>query len=123
MGARGYIVCGLRNAWSFCSAPHGAGRRHSRGEAKRLFTAEDLAAQTAGVECRKDLKVLGEISSAQGDFDWRGVYEWQGRVEEAAKTCSKQKPEREGMVNTFTLEARRRAFWSSPTAAAAAVRS
>ena len=36
----------------------------SRGAAKRQFKVEDLAAQTAGVECRKDADVIDEIPGA-----------------------------------------------------------
>lgn len=69
MGTRSYIVRGLGNPESFCSASHGAGRRLSRGEAKRTFTAADLAAQTNGVECRKDDEVIDEIPAAYKDID------------------------------------------------------
>jgi tRNA-splicing ligase RtcB len=41
----------------------------SRGAAKRSFTVEDLEAQTAGVECRKDLSVLDEIPGAYKSID------------------------------------------------------
>jgi tRNA-splicing ligase RtcB len=64
MGTRSYIVKGLGNRAAFNSASHGAGRRMSRGQAKRAFTREDLAAQTAGVECRKDAGVIDEIPGA-----------------------------------------------------------
>jgi tRNA-splicing ligase RtcB len=64
MGTGTYIVRGLGNAQSFESAPHGAGRRMSRGEARRRFTTEDLASQTEGVECRKDAGVVDEIPGA-----------------------------------------------------------
>jgi tRNA-splicing ligase RtcB len=64
MGTGSYIVRGLGNADSFESAPHGAGRRMSRGEARRRFTAEDLVCQTEGVECRKDARVVDEIPGA-----------------------------------------------------------
>ena len=64
MGTRSYIVRGLGNPQSFESASHGAGRRMSRGEAKRRFNVKDLQAQTKGVECRKDQGVLDEIPSA-----------------------------------------------------------
>jgi tRNA-splicing ligase RtcB len=64
MGTRSYIVRGLGNPASFESASHGAGRRMSRGEAKRRFTVRDLQEQTKGVECRKDGGVLDEIPSA-----------------------------------------------------------
>jgi len=69
MGTRSYIVKGLGNPESFCSCSHGAGRRMSRGEAKRTFTLQDLAAQTAGVECRKDEGVLDEIPGAYKSID------------------------------------------------------
>lgn len=41
----------------------------SRGDAKRRFTALDLAEQTKGVECRKDTGVLDEIPAAYKDID------------------------------------------------------
>ena len=64
MGTRSYIVRGLGNTAAFNSASHGAGRRMSRGQAKRTFTTRDLERQTAGVECRKDSGVLDEIPGA-----------------------------------------------------------
>lgn len=64
MGTGTYIVRGLGNAEAFESAPHGAGRAMSRSEARRRFTAEDLACQTEGVECRKDVRVVDEIPAA-----------------------------------------------------------
>lgn len=69
MGTRSYIVRGLGNPDSFCSASHGAGRRMSRGAAKKAFTPADLADQTAGIECRKDAGVLDEIPGAYKDID------------------------------------------------------
>jgi tRNA-splicing ligase RtcB len=69
MGTKSYIVRGKGNVESFCSASHGAGRRMSRGAAKRAFTLADFAEQTAGVECRKDEAVLDEIPGAYKDID------------------------------------------------------
>lgn len=69
MGTRSYIVRGLGNPQSFESASHGAGRRMSRAAAKRKFTVDDLKAQTAGVECRKDQAVVDEIPGAYKDID------------------------------------------------------
>ena len=69
MGTRSYIVRGLGNAESFECASHGAGRRMSRGEAKRRFTVKDLREQTEGVECRKDGGVLDEIPAAYKDIE------------------------------------------------------
>lgn len=69
MGTKSYIVKGKGNQDAYCSCSHGAGRRMSRGEAKRTFTMHDFAAQTLGVECRKDVGVLDEIPGAYKDID------------------------------------------------------
>ncbi|MDE2100485.1 MAG: RtcB family protein [Patescibacteria group bacterium] len=69
MGAKSYIVRGKGNPDSFCSCSHGAGRRMSRGAAKKAFTLEDHALATAGVECRKDLEVIDETPGAYKDID------------------------------------------------------
>jgi tRNA-splicing ligase RtcB (3'-phosphate/5'-hydroxy nucleic acid ligase) len=68
MGTRSFIVRGLGNAMSFESASHGAGRKMSRGQAKKRFTVDDLREQTKGVECRKDGGVLDEIPGAYKDI-------------------------------------------------------
>jgi tRNA-splicing ligase RtcB len=64
MGTRSYIVRGKGNPESFESASHGAGRRMSRTQARKVFTTADLVEQTAGVECRKDAGVVDEIPGA-----------------------------------------------------------
>ena len=64
MGTHSYIVRGRGNAESFDSCAHGAGRRMSRGAAKRQFTTADLMEQTTGIECRKDAGVIDEIPDA-----------------------------------------------------------
>jgi tRNA-splicing ligase RtcB len=69
MGTRSYIVRGKGNPDSFQSCSHGAGRRMSRGQAKRTLTVADLTRQTAGVECRKDADVLDEAPAAYKDID------------------------------------------------------
>lgn len=69
MGTGSYIVRGLGNPDSFESASHGAGRRMSRNKARKTFTTKDLAAQTSGVECRKDSGVVDEIPGAYKDID------------------------------------------------------
>jgi tRNA-splicing ligase RtcB len=69
MGARSYIVRGKGNAQSFHSCAHGAGRKMSRGEAKRRFTLADHAEATAAVECRKDAGVIDETPMAYKDID------------------------------------------------------
>jgi len=69
MGTRSYIVRGKGCAESFNSCSHGAGRRMSRGAAKRKFTLADHAAATAGVECRKDAEMLDETPGAYKDVE------------------------------------------------------
>ena len=69
MGAKSYIVRGKGDPESFCSSAHGAGRRMSRTAATHQFTLADMAAQTAGVVCRKDRGVIDEIPGAYKDID------------------------------------------------------
>lgn len=69
MGAKSFIVRGKGNRESFCSCSHGAGRKMSRTQAAKMFTLEDHAVATAGVECRKDEGVLDETPAAYKDID------------------------------------------------------
>jgi tRNA-splicing ligase RtcB (3'-phosphate/5'-hydroxy nucleic acid ligase) len=69
MGAKSYIVRGLGNPLAFESASHGAGRRMSRGQARKTFRLSDLVRQTHGVECRKDGGVLDEAPKAYKNID------------------------------------------------------
>ena len=71
MGTRSYIVAGKGNPASWNSCSHGAGRRHSRTQAKKLFTSADLAAQMAGkVWLSKRAEALvDEIPAAYKDID------------------------------------------------------
>ena len=84
MGAKSYIVRDKGHADAYCSCSHGACRRMSRTEAKRVFSVADLAEQTAGVECRKDSGVLDEIPGAYKDID--AVMAAQGDLVEVAHT-------------------------------------
>lgn len=68
MGTGSYVVSGLGNPASFQSASHGAGRRMSRGAAKRAYTVDDLVEQTAGIESRKDAAIVDEIPAAYKDI-------------------------------------------------------
>lgn len=68
MGTGSYVVRGLGNDDSFQSASHGAGRRLSRGAAKRTYTVADLEEQTKGVESRKDQAIVDEIPGAYKDI-------------------------------------------------------
>ena len=69
MGARSFIVRGKGNPESFTSCSHGAGRAMSRTKAKKLFSVDDHATATAGVECRKDLDVIDETPGAYKAID------------------------------------------------------
>jgi tRNA-splicing ligase RtcB len=71
MGTRSYIVAGKGNPESWMSCSHGAGRRHSRTQAKKLFTSADLATQMAGkvwLSGRAEA-LVDEIPSAYKDID------------------------------------------------------
>lgn len=69
MGARSFIVRGKGNPESFESCSHGAGRRLSRGAAKRSITVEEHQAALIGVECRNDASTLDEAVHAYKDID------------------------------------------------------
>lgn len=69
MGTKSYIVRGKGNAEGLCSAPHGAGRRFSRTEARRRFTAADLADRMKGIEYRHGEAWVDEIPDAYKDVD------------------------------------------------------
>jgi len=69
MGAKSFIVRGKGNPESFNSCSHGAGRKMSRGEAKRRFSRQDLIESTEGVVCRKDTGVIDEIKHSYKNID------------------------------------------------------
>ena len=69
MGTRSYIVTGLENPTAFASAPHGAGRKMSRTQARKLYTMKDLDAAMAGIEFRRSGTLLDEIPHAYKNID------------------------------------------------------
>ena len=71
MGTRSYIVEGKGNEASWTSCSHGAGRRHSRTKARKLFTNADLATAMAGKVWLADRAgaLLDEIPAAYKDID------------------------------------------------------
>ena len=69
MGDLSYVVEGLGNPMSFNSAPHGAGRQHSRGSARKLFTMEDLEEKMAGIEWSHSSAFLDEHPNAYKPID------------------------------------------------------
>ena len=69
MGTRSYIVSGLENPLSYASAPHGAGRRFSRTEARKRFTMDDFDIAMKGIECRRSKELIDELPGAYKDID------------------------------------------------------
>jgi tRNA-splicing ligase RtcB len=64
MGNKSYIVEGLGNPEAFCSAPHGAGRKMSRGKAKAKYTFDDLKASMEGIVNNATKSTVDEIGNA-----------------------------------------------------------
>jgi tRNA-splicing ligase RtcB len=71
MGTRSYIVRGKGSADSWKSCSHGAGRRHSRTKARKLYTPADLAEQMQGKTWLKGraAALVDEIPMAYKDID------------------------------------------------------
>lgn len=69
MGDKSYVVTGKGNKLALCTAPHGAGRVHSRASARRAFTMEQLEASMKGIEWRHDVAFLDEIPAAYKEID------------------------------------------------------
>lgn len=71
MGTQSYVVAGLGNPASFCSAPHGAGRNFSRRAARERFTVAELEDAMKGIEWRAENAeaFLDEIPGAYKDVD------------------------------------------------------
>jgi RNA-splicing ligase RtcB len=70
MGKDIHIVRGLGNAASYDSSAHGAGRRHSRRQAKKRFTVEQLNKEMEGRAWNRDRAgaLLDEIPGAYKDL-------------------------------------------------------
>lgn len=69
MGTASYVVKGKGNELALWSAPHGAGREHSRGSARRTFTMEQLEASMEGIEWSHSKAFLDEIPGAYKPID------------------------------------------------------
>lgn len=69
MGAASYVVTGLGNPVSLNSAPHGAGRVHSRSAARKQFTQGDLRERMAGIEYRDTDAFIDEHPDAYKNID------------------------------------------------------
>ncbi|WNY15188.1 RNA ligase [Rhodococcus phage MacGully] len=69
MGTKSYIVLGKGSRKGLFSAPHGAGRRFSRTEARKRFSEDDLAARMVGIEYRHGKEWIDEIPDAYKPID------------------------------------------------------
>ncbi len=70
MGTRSYIVRGKGSPASYASCSHGAGRRMSRGEARRTLTEDSLVTAMKGKAWNNDAKtLLDEHPDSYKDID------------------------------------------------------
>jgi tRNA-splicing ligase RtcB len=69
MGTASYVVAGKGNRPSLNSSPHGAGRRHSRTAARKLFTQDDLRAAMGTIEYRDTNAFVDEHPLAYKDVE------------------------------------------------------
>jgi len=69
MGDLSYVVRGKGHRGALCSSPHGAGRNHSRTEARRLFDRGDLDERMAGIAWGRSDAFLDEHPSAYKPID------------------------------------------------------
>ncbi|HIW90543.1 MAG TPA: RtcB family protein [Candidatus Corynebacterium avicola] len=69
MGTASYVVEGRGFAPALRSAPHGAGRKFSRSEARRRFTADDLEDRMGSIVHRPGEEFVDEIPDAYKDID------------------------------------------------------
>ncbi|MCL2463597.1 MAG: RtcB family protein [Micrococcales bacterium] len=69
MGTASYVVVGRGNPFSLCSAPHGAGRNHSRSAARKKFTHDDLETAMTGIEYRHTDAFIDELPAAYKPID------------------------------------------------------
>lgn len=70
MNTNTYICEGLGNADSYSSCPHGAGRRMSRGQAKRVFSESDVTSQLEGLQyCTRSIEIADELPLAYKNIE------------------------------------------------------
>ena len=69
MGEASYVVRGKGNRASLNTAPHGAGRRMSRNQARQSFDMDDFDRLMDGVEVRRSEAFLDELPGAYKDID------------------------------------------------------
>ena len=69
MGTASYVVRGLGSVDAFETAPHGAGRRFSRSQARKRFTMDDFDRDMQGIEVRRSKEFIDELPGAYKDID------------------------------------------------------
>jgi len=69
MGTASYVVVGKGDVESLTSAPHGAGRNHSRRAARRMFTRADLDRRMEGIAWGRSDAFLDEHPDAYKPVD------------------------------------------------------
>ncbi|MCY4530030.1 MAG: RtcB family protein [Chloroflexi bacterium] len=69
MGTASYVVRGLGRVDAFETAPHGAGRRFSRTQARKRFTMDDFDRDMRGIEVRRSKEFIDELPGAYKDID------------------------------------------------------
>ncbi len=69
MGTESYIVSGKGNPAAYESAPHGAGRRMSRTQARKQFDMEELEEEMAGITARLRPSLLDEHPGSYKDIN------------------------------------------------------
>ena len=106
MGTKSYIVRGLGNPLSYRSSSHGAGRRMSRGQARRTLTVEQFSEAMAGRtwqhasaaalvdEAPQAYKDIDQVMADQADLvevlhELRGILSYKG-VEEGKRRKRKK---------------------------------
>ena len=69
MGTRSYVVRGKGNRSALSTAPHGAGRRMSRHQARATFSMENFERDMQGIEVRHSPEFIDELPGAYKDID------------------------------------------------------
>ena len=69
MGTASYVVRGLGKTEAFETAPHGAGRRFSRSQARKRFNMDDFDRDMKGIEVRRSKEFIDELPGAYKDID------------------------------------------------------
>lgn len=93
MGTPSYIVKGLGNKESFCSASHGAGRKMSRTEANKTFSVEEADKSIEGVVYgRWSRGRKGEVDISESPLAYKSIEEVMANQTDLVEIVSAMKP-------------------------------